>query len=65
MRAIVEFYNRASELVRLGVPVERIRGLKNLVELSRLKEKRKLDEIDEAEKKLVEEMEALKAEYSR
>ena len=65
LRAIVEFYNRASELVRLGVPVERIRGLKNLVELLRLKEKRKLDEIDEAEKRLVEEMEALKAEYSR
>ena len=65
LRVIVEFYNRASELVRLGVPVERIRGLKNLVELLRLKEKRKLDEIDEAEKRLVEEMEALKAEYSR
>ena len=65
LRVIVEFYNRASELVRLGAPVERIRGLKNLVELLRLKEKRKLDEIDEAEKRLVEEMEALKAEYSR
>jgi len=65
LRVIVEFYNRASELVRLGVPVERIRGLENLVELLRLKEKRKLDEIDEAEKRLVEEMEALKAEYSR
>ena len=65
LRVIVEFYNRASELVRLGVPVERIRGLKNLVELLRLKEKRKLDEIDEAKKRLVEEMEALKAEYSR
>jgi len=65
LRVIVEFYNRASELVRLGAPVERIRGLKNLVELLRLKERRKLDEIDEAEKRLVEEMEALKAEYNR
>jgi len=65
LRVIVEFYNRASELVRLGAPVERIRGLKNLVELLRLKERKELDEIDEAEKRLVEEMEALKAEYSR
>ena len=64
LRVIMEFYDRASELVRLGIPVERIRGLKNLVELLRLKEKRSLEEIDEAKERLVEEMEALKAEYS-
>ncbi|MCD6260862.1 MAG: V-type ATP synthase subunit A [Thaumarchaeota archaeon] len=65
LRAIMEFYRRASELIKLGVPVERIRGLKNLVELLRLKEKKGLEEIDEAEKRLIEEMEELKAEYSR
>jgi len=65
LRAIMEFYRRASELIKLGVPVERIRGLKNLVELLRLKEKKSLEEIDEAEKRLIEEMEELKAEYSR
>jgi len=65
LRAIMEFYKRALELIKLGVPVERIRGLKNLVELLRLKEKKSLEEIDEAEKRLVEEMKELKAEYSR
>jgi len=64
LRAIMDFYKRASELVKLGVPVERIRGLKNLVELLRLKEKKSLEEIDEAERRLIEEMEELKAEYS-
>jgi len=65
LKAIMEFYKRALELIKLGVPVERIRGLKNLVELLRLKEKKGLEEIDEAEKRLIEEMEELKAEYSR
>ena len=65
LRAIMEFYRRASELIKLGVPVERIRGLKNLVELLRFKEKKGLEEIDEAERRLIEEMEELKAEYSR
>jgi len=64
LRAIMDFYKRASELVKLGVPVERIRGLKNLVELLRLKEKRSLEEMDEAERRLIKEMEELKAEYS-
>ena len=65
LKAIMEFYSRALELIKLGVPVERIRGLKNLVELLRFKEKKGLEEIDEAEKRLIEEMEELKAEYSR
>ena len=65
LRAIMEFYRRALELVKLGAPVERIRGLKNLVELLRLKEKRGPEEIDKAEKRLIEEMEELKAEYGR
>ena len=65
LKAIMEFYKRALELIKLGVPVERIRGLKNLVELLRFKEKKGLEEIDEAEKRLIEEMEELKAEYSR
>jgi len=65
LRVIMEFYRRASELIKLGVPVERVRGLKNLVELLRLKEKKGLEEIDEAERRLVEEMEELKAEYGR
>ena len=65
LKAIMEFYRRALELIKLGVPVERIRGLKNLVELLRFKEKKGLEEIDEAEKRLIEEMEELKAEYSR
>ncbi len=65
LKAIMEFYKRALELIKLGVPVERIRGLKNLVELLRFKEKKGLEEIDEAERRLIEEMEELKAEYSR
>ena len=65
LRAIMEFYRRASELIKLGVPVERVRGLKNLVELLRLKEKKGLEEIDEAERRLIKEMEELKAEYGR
>ena len=65
LKAIMEFYKRALELIKLGVPVERIRGLKNLVELLRFKEKKGLEEIDEAEQRLIEEMEGLKAEYSR
>ena len=65
LRVIMEFYRRASELIKLGVPVERVRGLKNLVELLRLKEKKGVEEIAEAERRLIEEMEELKAEYGR
>jgi hypothetical protein len=60
---MISFYDLASELIKLGVPVDRIRGLKSVMELLRLKEREELEEIDAAYERVREDLERLKAEY--
>lgn len=63
LKIMMGFHDFASELVRLGVPVERIRSLRSVAELLRLKEKERLEEIDSAYERVRKDLEKLKAEY--
>lgn len=63
LKIMIGFHDLASELVKLGVPVDRIRGLRSVMELLRLKEKEALEEIDKAYERVKEDLEKLKAEY--
>lgn len=63
LKVMISFYDLASELIKLGVPVDRIRGLKSVMELLRLKEREEPEEIDAAYERVRGDLERLKAEY--
>ena len=63
LRAFVEFYRLAKPLVEKGVPVDRIRELKVMVDLLRMKEYPKVEHVDEVMVKLKEQLSTLAAEY--
>lgn len=63
LKVIISFYDLAKPLIRAGVPVDRLRELRSIIELLRLKEKRTLEEIREDFNKLKMEVGALRAEY--
>ena len=63
LRAVVEFYRLTKPLVEKGVPVDKIRELKVLVDLLRMKERPGVEHIDEAMAKLKEQLAELAREY--
>ncbi|MCD6592102.1 MAG: V-type ATP synthase subunit A [Thaumarchaeota archaeon] len=63
LKAIISFHDLASPLVKAGVPVDRIRSLRSVVELLRLKERENLEEIDRAVEKVRSDLEKLRQEY--
>ena len=63
LRAFVEFYRLAKPLVEKGVPVDRIRGLRVMVDLLRMKEYPEVEHVDEVMAKLKEQLSTLAAEY--
>ncbi|MCS7132161.1 MAG: V-type ATP synthase subunit A [Aigarchaeota archaeon] len=63
LKVIIGFYDLARPLIEAGVPVDRLRELRSVMELLRLKEKKTLEEIMEDSARLKTELESLKAEY--
>ena len=63
LKAITGFYDLAAPLVKKGVPVDRIRNLRSVLELLRLKEKERLEEVDEVFERLKRDLENLRREY--
>ena len=63
LKTILVFYDLASPLVKAGVPVDRIRSLRSVVELLRLKEREKLEDIDRAFEHVKRDLEELRREY--
>ncbi len=63
LKTIMSFHDLAEPLIKAGVPVERIRSLRRVLDLLRLKERERLEEIDEAFEKLKSDLEKLRAEY--
>ena len=63
LRVLVEFYEIARELVAKGVPVDKIRELRVMVELGRLKERAELEWIDKVRERMREDLSALAREY--
>lgn len=63
LRAIVEFYDLVDPLVRAGVPVEKIRGFRSIVEMMRLKERKEVEWIDKVKRQVAEEVRTLAEQY--
>ncbi len=63
LKTILAFYDLASPLVKAGIPVDRIRSLRSVVELLRLKEREKLEDIDRAFERVKRDLEELRREY--
>ena len=63
LKTILAFYDLTSPLVKAGVPVDRIRSLRSVVELLRLKEREKLEDIDRAFEHVKRDLEELRREY--
>jgi V/A-type H+-transporting ATPase subunit A len=63
LKILMEFYESAEPLVRKGIPIERIRGLKIVSELMRLKERRGLEPIKMAREEMERQIKALAEEY--
>ncbi|KYH37574.1 MAG: putative ATP synthase [Candidatus Bathyarchaeota archaeon B23] len=63
LRALMEFYDRTEPLVRKGIPIEKIRGLRVVPELMRLKERRGLEPIERAKAEMEREVRELEEEY--
>ncbi len=63
LKTITGFYDLAAPLVKRGVPVDRIRNLRSVLELLRLKERERLEEIDEVFERLKSDLEDLRKEY--
>ncbi|MDW8045153.1 MAG: V-type ATP synthase subunit A [Nitrososphaerota archaeon] len=63
LRTLVEFYELTEPLIRAGVPVEKIREFKSIVELMRLKERKGVEHIDRAKNDVLEEVKALAKQY--
>lgn len=63
LKVITGFYELAKPLIMAGVPVDKLRELRSVIELLRLKEKRNLEEIREDYDRLRMELESLKTEY--
>ena len=63
LKTILAFYDLASPLVKAGVPVDRIRSLGSVVELLRLKEREKLEDIEKAFESVKRDLEELRREY--
>jgi len=63
LRTLISFHELAEPLIKAGVPVERLRGLRSVLELLRLKEREKLEQIDKIFEKLKSDLEKLRVEY--
>ncbi len=63
LHVIVDFYDLAMPLIKSGIPVDKLRELGSVMDLLRLKEKERLEEIDESFEKLKKDLESLKAKY--
>lgn len=63
LKTILAFYDLASPLVKAGVPVDSIRSLGSVVELLRLKEREKLEDIEKAFESVKRDLEELRREY--
>ena len=63
LKTILAFYDLASPLVKAGIPVDRVRSLRSVVELLRLKEREKLEDIDRAFERVKRDLEELRREY--
>ena len=63
LRAFVEFYRFTKPLVEKGVPVDRIRELRVMVDLLRIKEHPEVEHVDRVMEKLREQLSTLAAEY--
>ena len=63
LHVIVDFYDLAMPLIKSGIPVDKLRELRSVMDLLRLKEKEKLGEIDESFEKLKKDLESLRAKY--
>mgnify|MGYP000324195834 FL=1 len=63
LKVIIRFHELVSPLVRAGVPVDKIRSLRSVIELLRLKERERLEEIDQALKHVESDLNKLKEEY--
>ena len=63
LKAIIRFHELVSPLVKAGVPVDRIRSLRSVIELLRLKERERIEEIDQVLKHVESDLNKLKEEY--
>ena len=63
LRTIIEFHEMVEPLVKAGVPVEKIREFKAVVDIMRLKERRELSTVDKAKQDASEEVKALAKQY--
>ena len=63
LRAFVEFYRLTKPLVEKGVPVDRIRELRVMVDLMRMKEHPEVEHVDKVMEKLREQLSTLASEY--
>ncbi|RLI08807.1 V-type ATP synthase subunit A, partial [Candidatus Bathyarchaeota archaeon] len=63
LKLIMDFYDAVEPLVRRGIPIERIRGLRMVSEMMRVKEKKGVEAIEEVDGRMRMEVESLAKEY--
>ncbi|MEM2210979.1 MAG: V-type ATP synthase subunit A [Nitrososphaerales archaeon] len=63
LRLLIEFYEFTEPLIKAGIPIEKIREFKSIVELMRLKERREVEYIDKVKNKVLEEVKTLAKQY--